>query len=189
MMCFNIPDSPPTVSSQWMSGLSLSWLSRWGKLPAPPLLGYWCISLLYYVLQSDYYHLIIGQMAVWLVLLEQSSVPGGMSSHLYHSSMSLDHPEQSICPSLHHGQSYGGFIVFQRLYQQKWTREITEKIDLASWVIEMAWNFDIWCISTSRRVLQQFTVNRCPDYLLWLSQWGKPPKGRPLLLAIDVSHD
>ena len=58
---------------------------------------------------------ILLQMAVWLVLLEQSSVPGAMSSHLYHSSISPDHSEHSVFPSLHPRQSYGGFIIFQRM--------------------------------------------------------------------------
>ena len=56
------------------------------------------------------------QMAVCLVLLEKSNVPRGMSSHLYHSYMSPDHLEKSTFPSLHPGQSYGGFIIFHRLY-------------------------------------------------------------------------
>ena len=43
----------------------------------------WLLSLNYW--PNDQ---ILFQMAVWLVLLEQSSVPGGMSSHLHHSSMS-----------------------------------------------------------------------------------------------------
>ena len=78
------------------------------------------------LLISDYYHFIIGQMikillqlAVYWVPLEQCSVPGGMSSHLYHSSMSLDLPDQSVCPRFHSRQRYGGFIVFQGLYLQK----------------------------------------------------------------------
>ena len=58
-------------------------------------------------------------MALILVLLEHYNVPGGMSSHLYHSYVFLDHPEQLVFPSLHPGQSYGGVIIFQRLYQQK----------------------------------------------------------------------
>ena len=50
----------------------------------------WLLSLNYR--PNDLYFI---QTAVCLVLLEQSSVPGGMSSHLYHSPMSL---EQSVCP-------------------------------------------------------------------------------------------
>ena len=37
-------------------------------------------------------------IVVILVLLEHYNVPGGMSSHLYHSSMSPDTPMQSIFP-------------------------------------------------------------------------------------------
>ena len=47
---------------------------------------------------------------------------------------------------------------------KKWTREITKKIDLASLVNKMAWNFDRWCVSAYRTVLQQFLVSRCPNY-------------------------
>ena len=82
----------------------------------------WLLSLNYW--PNDQ---ILFQMAVWLVFLEKSSVLGGMSSHLYHSSMSPDQLEQSVFSSLQPGQSYGGFIIFQRLYQQKWIREITKK--------------------------------------------------------------
>ena len=35
-----------------------------------------------------------------------------MSSHLYHSSMSLDHPVQSVFPSYKPGQSYDDFYQF-----------------------------------------------------------------------------
>ena len=55
----------------------------------------WLLSLNYW--PNDQ---ILFQMVVWLVLLEQSSVPGGMSSHLYHSFMSPDHPEKSVYPNL-----------------------------------------------------------------------------------------
>ena len=110
----------------------------WGFGPRFP--DKWLLS--HYYWPNDQ---ILLQMAVCLVLLEQCSVIWGMSSHLYHSSMSPDHPVQSIRPSFHPGQSYDDFISFRGCTTKKWTKEFTEKIDLACWVKEMAWKLMRWC--------------------------------------------
>ena len=144
----------------------------------------WLLSLNYW--PND---LFLFKMVVWLVLLELSSVLGGMSSHLYHSFMSPDHPKRSVFPSSHPGQSYGDFISFQRLYQQKWTRNLTEKIDLASTVKEMAWNFGRLCVSTPRTVLQQ--LSRL--FYFGSSNEESPPMGAPstwpMMYFIVISYD
>ena len=56
------------------------------------------------------------QTAIIMVLLGCHSAPRGMSSHLYHSTMSPDTYVQSICPSSHHEIRFHGFYYFQRLY-------------------------------------------------------------------------
>ena len=71
----------------------------------------WLLSLNYW--PND---LFLFQKAVWLVLLEHCSVRGGMSSLLYHSSMSPDTSMQSFFPSSRLEESYDAFYYFQRLY-------------------------------------------------------------------------
>ena len=76
-----------------------------------------------------------------MVLLEHFNVPGGMSSHLYYSPMSSDHPVQSIFPSAHPRYIHGGSIQFQRMYHHNELVNSLKKIDLACWVKETAWKF------------------------------------------------
>ena len=81
-------------------------------------------------------------MAVCLVLLEQSSVLGGMSSHLYYSSMSLIILSSQFAPVCTLDRVTVD-VSFSRDCTSK--NELEESLKKSIWppgVKEMAWNFD-----------------------------------------------
>ena len=84
------------------------YLQFWDFGPGSP--NKWLLSLNYW--PNDQ---ILFQMAVWLVLLEQSNVPRGMSSHLYHSSMSPYIPVQLGCSSSQLKWRYYWFVWFSEV--------------------------------------------------------------------------
>ena len=74
------------------------------------------------------------------------------------------------------------------MYQQKWTRNLTEKIDLASWVKEMAWKISDDVVWIPKQFFNSFSQHFCLNYFIIGLVSEDTPQGPPSTWLDDVLY-